>query len=183
MVTRSGTNRFRGSAFWYNRNSALDASNWFNNFNRTKKDFENRNQYGVRLGGPIVKNKTFFFFLVDEQRDILKQTFVGMVLTPQARQGMFRFFPAADNQNATQNNPSVDRSGNPVRSAGATGDLQSFSVFGRDPLRPGFDTSGWIQKVLGRMPQPNDYTIGDGLNTAGIRWTRRISGLDNFDGS
>jgi len=183
MVTRSGTNRFRGSAFWYNRNSALDASNWFNNFNRTKKDFENRNQFGVRLGGPIVKNKTFFFVLVDEQRDILKQTFVGMVLTPQARQGTFRFFPTADNQNATQNNPSVDRDGNPVRPAGATGDLQSFSVFGRDLLRPGFDTSGWIQKVLGRMPQPNDYTIGDGLNTAGIRWTRRISGLDNFDGS
>src|SRR5436190_21360430 len=182
MVTRSGTNQFRGSAFWYNRNSALDASNWFNNFNGISKDYENRNQFGVRLGGPIIKNKTFFFFLVDEQRDILKQTFVGTVLTPQARQGIFRFFPGADNQNSTQNNPTVDRNGNPVRPAGATGDLQSFSVFGRDPLRPGLDTNGWIQKVLGRMPAPNDYTVGDGLNTAGIRWTRRISGLDDFDG-
>src|SRR5437763_5168976 len=126
MVTRSGTNQLRGSVFWNNRNSALDASNWFNNFNSIPKDYENRNQYGARLGGPIIKNKTFFFFLVDEQRDVLKQTFVGTVLTPQARLGIFRFFPGADNQNATQNNPTVDRNGNPVRPASATGDLQSF---------------------------------------------------------
>ena len=73
--TRSGTNQFRGSAFLENRNSALDASNWFNNFNGVKKDYENRNQFGGRLGGPIIKNKTFFFVLVDEQRDMLKQSF------------------------------------------------------------------------------------------------------------
>ncbi len=84
MVTRSGTNQLRGSVFWNNRNSALDASNWFNNFNSIPKDYENRNQYGARLGGPIIKNKTFFFFLVDEQRDVLKQTFVGTVWTEMA---------------------------------------------------------------------------------------------------
>src|SRR6266571_341552 len=122
--------------------------------------------------------------LVDEQRDVFRQTFVGSVLTPLARQGVFRFFPGVDNQNATQNNPTVDRNGNPVRPASATGDLQSFSVFGRDTFRPGHDPTGFIQNViLARMPQPNDYTIGDGLNTAGIRWTRRIGGLDNADGS
>src|SRR5438094_455339 len=153
MVTRAGTNQFRGSAFWYNRNSALDASNWFNNRAGIKKDYENRNQYGVRLGGPIVKNKTFFFFLVDEQRDVLKQTFVAPVLTGQARQGTFRFFPGVDNQNATQNNPSVDLNGNPVRPAGATGDLQSFTIFGRDSFRPGYDPTGFIQNVfLANMP-------------------------------
>src|SRR5262249_7908949 len=68
MVTRSGTNSFRGSAFWTNRNSALDASKWFNNFLGVQKDYENRNQSGIRFGGPIIKNKTFFFVLVDEQR-------------------------------------------------------------------------------------------------------------------
>jgi hypothetical protein len=77
MVTRSGTNQFRGSAFWTNRNSALDATKWFNNFNRAPKDYENRNQFGVRLGGPLIKNKTFFFFLLDEQRYVIRQTFVG----------------------------------------------------------------------------------------------------------
>src|SRR5437667_263921 len=139
MSTRSGTNQYRGSVFWNNRNSALDASNWFNNFNGVQKDYENRNQFGARFGGPLIKNKTFFFVLVDEQRDLFKQTFVGTVLTQQARQGVFRFFPGADNQNATQNNPTVDRNGNPVRPPAATADLQQFSVFGRDPNRPGYD--------------------------------------------
>src|SRR3989441_13263027 len=179
MVTRSGTNQFRSSAFWTNRNSALDASKWFNNFNGVPKDYENRSQFGARLGGPIIKNKTFFFVLVDEQRYIIRQTFVGTVLTGPARQGIYRFFPGADNQNATQLNPTVDRNGNPVRPAGATGDLQQFSVFGRDPSRPGYDPTGFILKtLLARMPVPNDYTVGDGLNTAGIRFTRRVSGYD-----
>jgi hypothetical protein len=184
MVTRSGTNQYRGSVFWNNRNSALDTSNWFNNFNGVQKDYENRNQFGGRFGGPIIKNKTFFFFLIDEQRDLFRQTFVGPVLTPLARQGIFRFFPGADNQNATQNSPTVDRNGNPVRPANATGDLQQFSVFGRDPNRPGFDPSGFIQKtLLSRMPMPNDYTVGDGLNTAGIRFTRTVKGIDTSDGN
>src|SRR5499427_1986818 len=63
MVTRSGTNQFRGSVFWANHNSALDASSWFNNFNGVAKDYDNRNQYGGRIGGPIIKGKTFFFLL------------------------------------------------------------------------------------------------------------------------
>jgi hypothetical protein len=184
MVTRSGTNQFRGSIFWTNRNSALDASNWFNNFNRVTKDYENRNQFGGRIGGPIIRNKTFFFFLVEEQRYINKQTFVGNVLTGPARQGIFRFYPGADNANATAIRPTVDFNGNPVRPANATGDLQQFTVFNRDPFRPGFDPSGFIQNtLLARMPMPNDYTIGDGLNTAGIRFLRRVSGLDQPDGN
>lgn len=190
MSTRSGTNQFRGSLFWTNRNSALDASNWFNNFNGVNKDYENRNQFGGRLAGPIIKNRTFFFVLLEEQRYTLKQTFVGSVLTNQARQGIFRFFPGVDNQNAISNRPTVDLQGNPVRPASATGDLQSFNIFqlpngqARDPFRPGYDPTGFVQNVLlSRMPQPNDYTVGDGLNTAGIRFTRRISGLDQPDGN
>src|SRR5437867_2036337 len=179
MVTRSGTNQFRGSAFWTNRNSALDASKWFNNFNSAPKDYENRNQFGARLGGPIIKNKTFFFVLVDEQRYIFRQTFVGAVLTPEARQGIFRFFPGVDNQNVTQLNPTVDRNGNPVKPKNALGDLRFFGVFNRDSSRLGYDPSGFIQNtLLSRMPRPNDYTIGDGLNTAGIRFTRRVDGYD-----
>ena len=179
MVTRSGTNQFRGSAFWNNRNSALSASNWFNNFNGVKKDFENRNQYGVRVGGPIIKNKTFFFFLIDDQRYAARQDTVGTVLTNEERQGIFRFFPGADNRNALQSNPTVDRNGSPLKPATATGDLRSINLFTLDTLRTAFDPSGYMQKViLGRMPQPNDFTVGDGLNTAGIRFARHIYGLD-----
>src|SRR5262252_2053134 len=62
LSTRSGTNQFKGSVFWANHNSALDSNSWFNNFRGVQPDYLNRNQVGGRLGGPIVKNKTFFFF-------------------------------------------------------------------------------------------------------------------------
>ena len=179
MVTRSGTNEFRGSAFWYNRNSALQAANWFNNFNNRQGDYENRNQYGFRLSGPIIRDKTFFFFLIDNQRTAVREDFVGTVLTNEARQGIFRFFPGADNRNALDNRPTVDLNGNPIRPAGASGDLQSINLFTLDPYRRGYDTSGWVQNTfLGRMPQPNDWTVGDGLNTAGFRFVRRVYGID-----
>src|SRR5262249_50222176 len=93
MVTRSGTNNFRGSAFWTNHNSALDASSWFNNFNNVPKSYDNRNQYGARFGGPIIKNKTFFFLLFEGQRDLKRENVVGWTLSPLAHQGIFQYFP------------------------------------------------------------------------------------------
>ena len=60
-VTKSGTNRFSGSVFEFYRNDALDAPNYFDTqFNRPKPDLE-RNQFGFSLGGPIMRNKLFFF--------------------------------------------------------------------------------------------------------------------------
>ena len=144
LTTRSGTNLYRGSLFWTNRNSAGAASSWFNNFNGVQKDYYNRNQYGVRLGGPVVKNKTFFFFLFEGQRTLMRQTAVGTVLTAQARQGIFRFFPGVQNGNAVSNNPVVDLAGNPVKPQGATGDLQSASVF--------TDASGRLRPYSGKNP-------------------------------
>src|SRR6185503_5074271 len=140
----------------------------------------NRNQFGARLGGPIIKNKTFFFVLIDEQRFVRKENFVGTVYTADARNGIFRFFPGADSRNAQQTSPTVDLLGNPIRPASATGPLQSLNVFSaNDPKRPVSDPSGYMQKVMiGRMPLPNDFTVGDGLNTAGIRFMRRYYGLD-----
>ena len=109
-----------------------------------------------------------------------KQTFVGNVLTPLARQGIFRFFPGADNQNVTANNPD----GRSERQSGEAGERDRRSsavqrVQTAIPYRPGYDPTGFMQNtLLARMPLPNDYTVGDGLNTAGIRFTRRIYGLD-----
>jgi hypothetical protein len=185
MATRSGTNQFRGSLFWTNQNSAIDGSNWFNNFNHTPADWENRNQFGGRLGGPIVKNKTFFFFLVEEQRDVVKQSVIGQVLTPDARNGIFRYFLNANNGNAATTSPTVNTDGSPRPPAGATlADLRSVNVFSVDPTRPGYDPTGFIQKtILANMPSPNNWTIGDGLNTAGFQWTRRISGQDLANGN
>ena len=61
IVTKSGTNQLHGNGFDYFRNNALDARNYFNTTNNPQAPFHN-NQFGGSLGGPIQKDKTFFFF-------------------------------------------------------------------------------------------------------------------------
>ena len=61
VVTKSGGNQFHGSVFEYFRNDALDAANFFDNIIGQKAPLK-LNQYGVSVGGPIIKDKTFFFF-------------------------------------------------------------------------------------------------------------------------
>jgi Carboxypeptidase regulatory-like domain/TonB dependent receptor-like, beta-barrel len=62
IVTRSGSSAFRGSVFEYFRNNALDAKDWFVNFNRLAKPEERQSDFGSVLGGPVLKDRTFFFF-------------------------------------------------------------------------------------------------------------------------
>ena len=62
MSTRSGSNQFHGSAFEFLRNTSLNANDFFRNAARLKRPPFKRNQYGVTLGGPIMKDKAFFFF-------------------------------------------------------------------------------------------------------------------------
>jgi hypothetical protein len=61
IVTKSGTNSFHGSAFEYLRNSDFDAADFFTNRLGAQKNTLHRNQYGAAVGGPIRKDKTFFF--------------------------------------------------------------------------------------------------------------------------
>src|SRR5258708_2419370 len=68
IVTRSGTNQFHGSVFEYFRNNALDARNFFNTSDQPKAPFHN-NQFGGSIGGPIVKDKTFFFLDYEGQQE------------------------------------------------------------------------------------------------------------------
>lgn len=62
IVTKSGTNQFHGNLYEYFRNTALDANDWFSNHDNLGKTPLHQNQYGANLGGPIVKNKAFFYF-------------------------------------------------------------------------------------------------------------------------
>ncbi len=62
IVTRSGSNRFTGTLFDYLRNDLLDANNWFADEARLPKPRERQNDFGGTLGGPLFKNRTFFFF-------------------------------------------------------------------------------------------------------------------------
>jgi len=68
IVTKSGTNTIHGSAADYFRNDALDARNYFNSSSQPKAPFHN-NQYGASLGGPIVRDKTFFYLDYEGQQE------------------------------------------------------------------------------------------------------------------
>jgi len=81
IVTKSGTNSVHGSAADYFRNDALDARNYFNIASQPKAPFHN-NQYGASIGGPIVKDKTFFFFDYEGQREPVGVVTVGCVPDP-----------------------------------------------------------------------------------------------------
>src|SRR5437763_8375033 len=68
MVTKSGTNEWHGSGYEFFRNSALDARNFFNTVDAPQSQFHN-NQFGGSLGGPIYKDKTYFFTSYEGQRE------------------------------------------------------------------------------------------------------------------
>jgi hypothetical protein len=68
MITRSGTNKFHGSGYDFVRNSVFDANNWFADRAGLPLPPLSRNNYGFTIGGPIIKNKTFFFFDYDGLR-------------------------------------------------------------------------------------------------------------------
>src|SRR5436309_74521 len=69
VVTKSGTNDFHGSAFEFNRNDAYNANSYFNNAGGVKRNVLKRNQYGGTFGGPIHKDKLFFFASYQGQRE------------------------------------------------------------------------------------------------------------------
>ena len=62
IATRSGTNAFHGTLFEYFRNDVLDARDWFVGYNHLRKPEERQNDFGGVFGGPIIKDRTFFFF-------------------------------------------------------------------------------------------------------------------------
>ena len=84
-ITRSGTNKFHGEAYEFLRNSSLDARNYFDG---PKVPPFRRNQFGAAVGGPMVKDKTFFFFNYEGLRQSLSSTQVDITPSQNARQGI-----------------------------------------------------------------------------------------------
>jgi len=84
IVTKSGTNQWHGNVFDYLRNDVFDARDWFNQVPTPKPPLR-QNDFGGTLGGPIWKNKTFFFFSYEGLRLLLPQTTTGHFLIPAAR--------------------------------------------------------------------------------------------------
>lgn len=89
MVTRSGSNAFHGSGYDFLRNQVFDSNNWFNNLYGVPIAPLRRNNYGGTLGGPIIRNRTFFFFDWDGTRETTMSTSQAGVPSTAERGGDF----------------------------------------------------------------------------------------------
>jgi len=91
FVTKSGTNEFHGGVYWYHRNPVLNANYYFNNLSGLPRNRLLLNQYGVKVGGPILKNRAFFFVNYEEFRLPESRSKDVILLTPEAERGIFRY--------------------------------------------------------------------------------------------
>jgi len=89
LTTKSGTNSFHGSAYEFFRNRVLNANTFFNNLAGVQRPAFSQNQYGANLGGPVIRDKTFFFFAWEGFRLRQGQSYVYSVPTDAMRTGDF----------------------------------------------------------------------------------------------
>jgi hypothetical protein len=193
IATRSGTNSLHGRAFHFFRNTALNANEFFANAQANQKPDIKLNQYGFELGGPIRRNRTFFFGSYQGQRINYAQSVDSVfgqsvdLYTASARSGIFRYFVAdpvnplvLDGQRITQNSPLlVNPSTGALKpgvstcsSTGQTNCVASYNIFAADPAGIGADPAAF--SVLNSYPLPNSYAAGDGLNTGVYVWNPPI---------
>ena len=142
FVTRSGGNAYHGEVFYYHRNDALNATDYFNNAAGIDKERVFIHQFGFNVGGPILKDKLFFFVNYEEERRPGSASVVRNVLTDSARAGNFSYVRQDNGQIATVN-------------------LFELSGFSPDPA---------IKSLVDLTPMPNDSSVGDGRNTSGYRF-------------
>src|SRR5262245_43604018 len=118
FVTRSGTNRFTGSAYEYFRDKSLNSNYWFNERNGQPRSDVRLNQFGARQGGPIVRNKAFFFVHYEEVRNPNAASRTRTTLNPRALDGWFRY-------NVTSAGQQIVREVNVLDLARASGQIAS----------------------------------------------------------
>ncbi len=135
IVTRSGSNQFHGAAYEYNRVNALAARDYFNPTPESQNPFV-RNQFGASLGGPIIKDKTFFF--VNGEWDRFRTTLTNSATVPTAafKTGIFNY---RDQNGATQQ----------INLANAASPNNALGL----PLDP------TLQKVFALYPNPNGPAV------------------------
>src|SRR5262245_43833074 len=160
FVTPAGGNEFHGSVFEFHRNDNLNANSFFNNQSETERPIQIQNRFGFNAGGPLYipkiyngRNRTFIFGVYEGFREPRQVTRNRTVWTPEARQGDFRYLVGSEvrSVNLLQVAPNI-KTINPV-----------------------------TQQLLGETPQPNNFDVGDGLNTGGFRYLAK--GFSNSDRS
>ena len=153
LVTKGGTNAFHGAFYEYLRNTATSANDYFIKSAQlasglpNKAPELNRNLFGVAIGGPIKKNRLFFFANYEGRRDKEQNSVVTVVPTATLRQGKVLYPDVNDNI--------------------VTVTPQTFKSW--DPLHIGVNQP--VLQYFNSFPLPNDYSAGDGgLNFGGYRF-------------
>ena len=153
IMTRSGSNAFHGSGVWNIQNTALDSREWEAKRLGEEPSWRNLHNYTLSIGGPIIRNRTFFFATWDHQIVREKATVRSVSMTNCARLGIYRYFDGWVNGNSNSDTdfnagggfslptrPTVDKEGKPLYSYTnpTTGyvvnqtpnDLKAYSVMG-----------------------------------------------------
>ncbi|HUD56939.1 MAG TPA: carboxypeptidase-like regulatory domain-containing protein [Terracidiphilus sp.] len=151
LVTKSGTNKFHGNVNEYHRDGALVANSWFSN-NATPIIPKNnliQNQFGGNIGGPIKRDKAFFFFNFSDSRIISSELVQRTVPLDSLRNGNINYCTNASTDCSTQNT------------------LSPAQVQALDPAGIGEDAN-WVGYFSKRFPHSNNSVTGDGVNSGGF---------------
>ncbi len=161
LVTKSGTNSFHGAAFYFYRPTAFSANDFFNNLAGVARPSLARNIYGGAVGGPIKKDKLFFFYSYEGQKQRQSISVVRTVPLASLGQGLLKF-------NGT------DPGGNSGLITLNTAALNSiFPAVGINPAAVA------VFADAARRYPANDPTQGDGLNTGGFRFNAPTTVKEN----
>ncbi|MDT5062619.1 MAG: hypothetical protein QOH63_3078 [Acidobacteriota bacterium] len=189
LVTRSGTNQFHGNLFEYYRTPRFDAKSYPITIAGLPKEQFVQHIFGGSLGGPLfnpgfgegtkpfhfLKDKAFFFTNLQLLREYDTALVTRTVYTQAARQGLFRYVVGRANapSGAANGTAAVDASGNSLlpNCTGAPPTnapcISSYNI-ATNPTGVGIDPT--LGAIINAMPLPNNFTTGDGLNTAGFNF-------------
>jgi len=178
FATKSGTNKFHGTAFNFFRNDKLDANSWNNNFNGAPKGRDHQNDFGGALGGPVWipklyngKDKLFFFFSWEQYRNNLGKSNVNTLPTDAERGGDFTKLLGPGLVDS-DNNPILNPCNGKQILQGEIFDPATTQVVGGQPCRLPFTTDNVIpsdristvsKNILQFLPVGSD-TNGPGCN-------------------
>jgi hypothetical protein len=169
LVTKSGSNEWHGNLFEYHRNTIFTANDFFNN--STIVDGKSlprpvllRNNYGGSLGGPIKKDRFFFFYNYEGRRDARQVTLNRTVPRASLGQGLLKFFADVDGQG---NAPLVPVTMTTAQLNAVTGNSNA-AVVDINPV-----TVGILANAAAKYPV-NNNRLGDGLNTGGFQFNAAL---------
>ena len=160
LVTKSGTNEIHGTGFYFYRPTEFSANTFFNNRSGVERPSLARDLFGGSIGGPIVKDKVFFFYSYEGQKESSAGSVVRLVPLPSLGRGEFNF---------RGNGPNCGPLPDSNRLANCTLNLAELN--GLYPPEVGINPAALavFADAAGRYTA-NDSTVGDGFNTGGFRF-------------